>query len=94
MEPSATSRSRRSFLAGFGAAFATLGLSPALAAADAAKAAEKAMPRKKITDPYVYKFSIGKFEAFIDSTSSRKPCDSQMRTNSSADSTIPSGVSP
>jgi len=64
MEPSATSRSRRSFLAGFGAAFATLGLSPALAAADAAKAAEKAMPRKKITDPYVYKFSIGKFEAW------------------------------
>ena len=34
----------------------------ALSAADAAKAETKALPRKKITDPYIYKFAIGKFE--------------------------------
>jgi len=56
--------SRRQFLGSLGAAFAALSLPAALSAADAAKTEAKALPRKKITDPYIYKFAIGKFEAW------------------------------
>ena len=56
--------SRRNFLGSIGATLAALSLSPSLAAADYDQAAAKALPRKKITDPYIYKFTIGKFEAW------------------------------
>ena len=64
MEKPLPDNSRRQFLGSLGAAFAALSLPAALSAADAAKAEAKALPRKKITDPYIYKFSIGKFEAW------------------------------
>jgi len=62
--------SRRHFIGGLGAAIGTLGLTaPALCAkqvaADAPTDAEgKAIPEKTISNPYIYKFSIGKFEAW------------------------------
>ncbi len=48
--------SRRQFLGNLGslgAVFAALSIPAALSAADAAKVEAKALPRKKITDPYL-----------------------------------------
>ena len=64
MEKPLPENSRRNFLGNLGAAIAALSIPAALSAADAAKAETKALPRKKITDPYIYKFAIGKFEAW------------------------------
>ncbi len=67
MEKPLPENSRRQFLGNLGslgAAFAALSVPAALAAADSAQAEAKALPRKKITDPYIYKFTIGKFEAW------------------------------
>ena len=64
MEKPLPENSRRQFLGNLGATFAALSIPAALSAADTAKAEAKALPRKKITDPYIYKFAIGKFEAW------------------------------
>ncbi len=64
MEKPLPENSRRQFLGNLGAALAALSIPAALSAADAAQAEAKALPRKKITDPYIYKFAIGKFEAW------------------------------
>jgi len=65
MEKPHTKPSRRDFIGGFGAAFATLGLATPLSAKQAATdAAGNAIPEKTISNPYIYKFSIGKFEAW------------------------------
>lgn len=65
METHHTESSRREFIGGLGAAFATLGLAAPLAAKTAATdAAGKAIPGKTISNPYIYQFSIGKFEAW------------------------------
>ena len=58
MEKPLPDNSRRNFLGNLGAAIAALSIPAALSAADAAKAETKALPRKKITDPYIYKFAI------------------------------------
>ena len=56
---------RRGFLGGLGAAFATLTLpSPAVAAQAATDAAGNPIPKKTISNPYIYRFSIGEFEAW------------------------------
>ena len=60
METPPPENSRRHFLGSAFATLAALGLPSALAAA----AEPKALPPKKITDPNVYKFSVGKFEAW------------------------------
>ena len=64
MEKPLPDNSRRQFLGSLGVAFTALSLPAALTAADAADAAAKALPRKKITDPYIYQFAVGKFEAW------------------------------
>ena len=56
---------RRGFLGGLGAAFATLSLPTPLAAAQpATDAAGQPVPKKTISNPYIYQFSIGEFEAW------------------------------
>ncbi|MFN9513998.1 MAG: MBL fold metallo-hydrolase [Akkermansiaceae bacterium] len=65
MEKPHTKPTRRDFIGGFGVAFATLGLAAPLSAKQAATdAAGNAIPEKTISNPYIYKFSIGKFEAW------------------------------
>ena len=65
MEKLPTENSRREFLGGLGAAFAALGLPSSLSAAQpATDAAGVAIPGKTISNPYVYRFSIGEFEAW------------------------------
>jgi hypothetical protein len=57
--------SRRHFLGSLGAAFAAPEPLAGLAAAQAATdAAGNPIPKKVISNPYIYKFSIGKFEAW------------------------------
>ena len=59
------SSSRRSFLGNLGATLAALSLPAGLAAAQATTdAAGNPIPKKVISNPYIYKFSIGKFEAW------------------------------
>ncbi len=60
MDQPAPQPSRRAFLGTAAASLAALGVAAPLLAADTAKAPSK----KKISDPYIYKFSIGKFEAW------------------------------
>jgi len=65
MEKPLPDNSRRQFLGSLGAAFAALSLPAALSAAQAATdAAGNPIPKKVISNPYIYKFSIGKFEAW------------------------------
>ncbi|MEY3853888.1 MAG: hypothetical protein RI910_2868 [Verrucomicrobiota bacterium] len=65
MEKPLPENSRRQFLGSLGAAFAALSLPAALSAAQAATdAAGNPIPKKTISNPYIYKFSIGKFEAW------------------------------
>lgn len=65
MEKLPTENSRRDFLGGLGAAFAALGLPGSLAAAQAATdAGGNPIPQKTISNPYVYRFAIGEFEAW------------------------------
>lgn len=65
MEKPLPENSRRNFLGSLGAAFAALSLPAGLAAAQAATdAAGNPIPKKVISNPYIYKFSIGKFEAW------------------------------
>ena len=60
-----TEHSRRDFLGGVGAAFASLGFPASLAAAQAATdAGGNPIPGKTISNPHVYRFSIGEFEAW------------------------------
>jgi len=65
MEKHLTENSRRGFLGGLGAAFATLSLPIQQAAAQAPNdAAGNPIPKKTISNPYIYRFSIGEFEAW------------------------------
>lgn len=60
MDTPTSENTRRAFIGSALASLAALGLPAALGAADE----PKPQPPKKISDPYVYKFSIGKFEAW------------------------------
>jgi glyoxylase-like metal-dependent hydrolase (beta-lactamase superfamily II) len=65
MEKHLTENTRRGFVGGLGAAFATLSLPIQQAAAQAANdAAGNPIPKKTISNPYIYRFSIGEFEAW------------------------------
>jgi len=65
MEKHLTENTRRGFLGGLGAAFATLSLPIQQAAAQAPNdAAGNPIPKKTISNPYIYRFSIGEFEAW------------------------------
>ena len=65
MEKLHTKNSRREFIGGLGAALTTLGLATPIAAKQLAKdAAGNPIPEKTILNPYIYRFSIGKFEAW------------------------------
>ncbi len=65
MEKPVMENSRRGFLGGMGAAFAALSLPARLAAAQAATdAAGNPIPKKTISNPYIYEFAIGEFEAW------------------------------
>lgn len=65
MEKLPTEHSRREFIGGLGVAFATLGLaSPLHAKQPATDAAGNPIPGKTISNPYIYRFSIGEFEAW------------------------------
>lgn len=65
MERYHTESTRRGFIGGLGAAFAGLGLATPLAARQAATdAAGNPIPEKTIANPYIYRFSIGEFEAW------------------------------
>ncbi len=60
MEKHPMENTRRGFLGGLGAAFATLTLPTPTAAAQAATdAAGNPIPKKTISNPYIYRFSIG-----------------------------------
>lgn len=61
MPPSTPDNTRRQFLGATFAALAGLSLPASLVAAEADA---KPLSKKTITDPYVYKFAIGKFEAW------------------------------
>jgi len=65
MEKPIPANSRRQFLGNLGAALAAFSIPASLAAAQAATDASGApISKKTITNPYVYKFTIGKFEAW------------------------------
>ena len=65
MEKTFPANSRRQFLGALGTAFATMGLPASLNAAQAATdAAGNPISKKTITNPYIYEFRIGKFEAW------------------------------
>jgi glyoxylase-like metal-dependent hydrolase (beta-lactamase superfamily II) len=65
MEEHLTENTRRGFLSGLGAAFATLTLPTHVAAAQATTdASGKTISKKTISNPYIYEFSIGDFEAW------------------------------
>lgn len=65
MEKHLTENTRRGFLGGLGAAFATLSLPiPNVAAQAANDGAGNPIPKKTISNPYIYRFSIGEFEAW------------------------------
>lgn len=65
MEKLHTKNSRREFIGGLGAALTTLGLATPIAAKQLAKdATGNPIPEKTILNPYIYRFSIGKFEAW------------------------------
>ncbi|MDH4444701.1 MAG: MBL fold metallo-hydrolase [Akkermansiaceae bacterium] len=55
--------SRRKFLGSLSAAFATVGASGSLASGASAEM-RAPLPKKTISNPYIYEFSIGKFEAW------------------------------
>ncbi len=65
MEKLPTENSRRVFLGGLGAVLAALGLPATASAAQATTdAGGNPIPRKTISNPYIYEFSIGEFEAW------------------------------
>jgi glyoxylase-like metal-dependent hydrolase (beta-lactamase superfamily II) len=65
MDSIPTDSSRREFLGGLGAAIAALGLPASAASAQiATDAAGQPIPEKTISNPYIYQFSIGDFEAW------------------------------
>ena len=65
MEKPLPENSRRQFLGNLGAALAAFSIPASLAAAQAATdASGNPIAKKTISNPYVYKFSIGKFEAW------------------------------
>ena len=65
MEKPLPENSRRQFLGSLGAAFAALAIPASLGAAQAAAdASGNPISKKTISNPYVYKFAIGKFEAW------------------------------
>ena len=65
MEKPLPENSRRQFLGSLGAALAAFSIPASLAAAQAATdASGNPIPKKTISNPYIYKFSIGKFEAW------------------------------
>jgi glyoxylase-like metal-dependent hydrolase (beta-lactamase superfamily II) len=65
MEKLHTDSTRRGFIGGLGATFASLGLAAPLAAQQAATdSAGNPIPEKTVSNPYIYRFTIGKFEAW------------------------------
>ncbi|MFK7852289.1 MAG: MBL fold metallo-hydrolase [Akkermansiaceae bacterium] len=65
MKEDLTQKTRRGFLGGMGAAFATLGLPSGAASAQSEKgSSEEILPKKTISNPYIYQFAIGDFEAW------------------------------